>query len=291
MANVNPKGTKKNRGKKRSQTSKATPRLVTAVKSVLNRNLESKYCRETIVSEGSTVFNSTVLGSADWYRACPLVSRGSNSNQRIGDKIQPKSLKVNWKFRFDKNDQNTRDIFVVLYLLTSKSNKDYNTNNNSGALAANFNQYLDNGNDTTTYFGGTWADSQKPINRENFTLLSKKVINLIKPTGLANGSGVVGPALLDTSGNVVRDLSGAPVYLAAGSDGMYAHERSVRAQYSYTFKSLPKDFLYSDVSLSRPSNFAPVWAVGYYYADGSSPDTAAGLLYAACETHLYYKDG
>jgi len=267
-----------------------TTKLARAVKSVMNRNTETKYVRETIVSEGNVVWNSQIAGSADWYRALPLVSRGSNSNQRVGDKIQPKSLKVNWTFRFDKNDQNTRDIFVVLYLLSSKSNKDYNTNNNSGALPSNFNQYLDNGNDTTTYFSGTWADSQKPVNRENFTVHTKKIINLIKPTGLANGSGVVGPALLDASGNIQTDLSGNPVYLAAGSDGMYSHERSVRKSFSYTFKSLPKNFLYSDVSLSRPANFAPVWAVGYYYADGSSPDTAAGLLYAACETHLYYKD-
>ena len=295
MANISPKGTKKNRGKSRSNRkssgakAKPTKALTTAVTKIINRHLESRYIRETIVPE-VVFFNSTITGAADWYRVIPLIGRGDNTNQRQGDKIQPKSLKINWTFRFAYSDQNTRDVYVVLYLLTSKSNKSYNTTSKNSALASNFNQYLDNGNDSTTYFSGTWQDAQKPINRENFTLLSKKVIHLCKGSGLANGSGVIGPALVDSSGNVLTDVSGN-VLRAAGSDGMYTHERSVRANYSYTFKSLPTEFLYSDVNLTYPANFAPVWAVGYYYADGTSPDTAGGLLGVACETHLYYKDG
>jgi len=242
--------------------------LTAKIQSVINRNLESKYVRETIASEPApTLWNSTINGAADWYRCLPLVARGTNSNQRVGDHIQPTSLKMNWSFRFGTEDENTRDIFVVLYVLQSKSDKDYKTNNAGGALAANFNQYLDNGNDTTTYFAGTWVDSQKPINKENFTLIHKKIIPLIKGSGVPNGSGVVPSAR-----------------------GMYTHERSVRATCSYTMKNIPQ-LLYSDVSLARPSNFAPVWAVGYYYGDGTAADTATGILDVAMDAHLYYKDG
>jgi len=240
------------------------------VEKVLARHLESKYVRETMASEpAATLWNSVINTSNDWYRCLPLVARGTNSNQRVGDKIQPTSLKLNWSFRFDTRDQNTRDIYVVLYVLQSKSLKDYKTNGTNGALPDNFQQYLDNGNDTTTYFQGTWVDAQKPINRENFTLLHKKIILLCKGSGLPNGSGVVG---------------------VSTGDGMYTHERSVRATSSYTFKNLPQ-LLYSDVSLSRPSNFSPVWAVGYYYGDGTAADTGTGILDVACDAHLYYKDG
>jgi len=242
--------------------------FVAKVQSIIDRKLESKYVRETIASEPApTLWNSTINGSTDWYRCLPLVARGTNSNQRVGDHIQPTSLTMNWSFRFATEDENTRDIFIVLYVLQSKSDKDYKTNNVNGALASNFNQYLDNGNDTTTYFGGTWVDSQKPINKENFTLITKKVIPLIKGSGVPNGAGVVPSAR-----------------------GMYTHERSVRATCSHTIKNIPQ-LLYSDVSLARPSNFSPVWAVGYYYGDGTNPDTSLGVLDVAMDAHLYYKDG
>jgi len=238
------------------------------VEKILSRKLESKYIRETIASEPApTLWNSVISGSADWYRCLPLVARGTGSHQRVGDHIQPTSLTMNWSFRFATEDENTRDIFVVLYVLQSKSNKDYLTNNAGGALSANFNQYLDNGNDTTTNFNGTWVDAQKPINKENFTLITKKIIPLIKGSGVPNGSGVVPSAR-----------------------GMYTHERSVRATYSYTIKKLPT-FLYSDVSLARPSNYSPVWAVGYYYGDGTAADSGTGILDVAMDTHLYFKDG
>jgi len=256
------------KGRKYVARRKSKNPFTAKVEKILSRKLESKYIRETIASEPAPVmWNSTINGANDWYRCLPLVSRGTNSNQRVGDHIQPTSLTMNWSFRFGTDDQNTRDIFVVLYVLQSKSNKDYGTNNVAGALAANFNQYLDNGNDTTTYFAGTWVDSQKPINRENFTLIHKKIIPLIKGSGVANGSGVV------PSGN-----------------GMYTHERSVRATCSYTIKNIPQ-LLYSDVSLARPSNYSPVWAVGYYYGDGTAADTSTGILDVAMDAHLYYKDG
>jgi len=259
---------KKKKAAYRKPVRKSKSPFVQKVQAIINRNLETKYVRETIASEPATVlWNSVISGSADWYRCLPLVARGGQSHQRIGDHIEPTSLTMNWSFRFATEDENTRDIYVVLYVLQSKSVKDYLTNNAGGALSANFNQYLDNGNDTTTYFAGTWVDAQKPINKENFTLLHKRVIPLIKGSGVPNGSGVVPSAR-----------------------GMYTHERSVRANCSYTIKNLPR-FLYSDVSLARPSNYAPVWAVGYYYGDGTAADTGTGILDVAMDAHLYFKDG
>jgi len=258
----------KPRAKPKRAAKKTKNPFTAKVEKILSRKLESKYIRETIASEpATTLWNSVISGANDWYRCVPLVARGTGSHQRVGDHIQPTSLTMNWSFRFGTEDENTRDIFVVLYVLQSKSNKDYGTNAANGALAANFNQYLDQGNDTTTNFAGTWVDSQKPINKENFTLITKKVIPLIKGSGVPNGVGVVPSAR-----------------------GMYTHERSVRATYSYTIKNLPQ-FLYSDVSLARPSNYSPVWAVGYYYGDGTNADTGTGILDVAMDAHLYFKDG
>ena len=187
------KGKKKTRKNTRAVMGPATaPRptkaLTQVVNQIVNRKMETKYRAEDIAAEGGTNFNSVISTQADWYRCLPLVGPGTNSHNRIGDSIVPTKLRLDFSFRLGRDSLDyTRDIWVVLYIMTSKNQKAYAANTGGGQLAQNFQQYLDNGDGASTYFNGVWTDSTKPMYQPNNTLLKKFVFNLMKPSGDTNG--------------------------------------------------------------------------------------------------------
>jgi len=252
----------------------------------MNSQEETKFRSEIIAADNvGASWNSEIKSGSDWYRCIPLVAQGSGEYQRIGDRITPKKLRMDFSFHFFSSDSSTRDITVVLYILTSKRDKTYTGNSASGALPSNFQQYLERGDGSTTFFNGTWEASKYPIANNNFNLVKKFEIPLMKGSGLPNGSGIIVSPGLDLSGNP-RDLSGG---ILAGEDGMACHERSVRVNKTYVFKDVPK-LKYSDGSFQYPNNFAPYWAAGYYYNDGTAPDTVTGILRVAATSQLHYYD-
>lgn len=237
---------------------------------MINRKMETKYRAEDLTTDSTTAWNSVISTQADWYRCLPLVSMGTNSHQRLGDTIAPTKCRLDFSFHFTRDVLDyTKDIWVVVYIMTSKNQKAYAANTAGGQLANNFQQYLDNGDGSSTYFNGVWTDSTKPAYGPNNTQLKKYVFNLMKASGDTNGQGVVPTA--------------------GGGGGMYSHERQIRVNKSYTFKSIPK-LKYADTATQLPGNFAPMWAVGYYYGDGTSADTSTGILNVLTRSHLYFKD-
>lgn len=257
------------------------------MKSLISRSAETKYVAETIAADNvGTAWNSIISTQNDWYRAVPLVQQGTQQNRRIGDEIQPTKLRLNFSVHFFNSEASTRDITVVIYLLTSKKNKSYETASASGALPAMFQQYLDKGDGSATYFNGNYESSTYPVNHTLFNSIKKFEIPLIKGSGVSNGAGIWSSGRGDLSGTDF-DMSGNVV---ASDVGMATHERSVRVNKSYTFKKIP-ELKYGDASNTYPTNFAPVWAAGYYYNDGTSPDTVSnGILRVSCVSHLWYKD-
>lgn len=255
---------------------------------LIHRGQETKYRSEIIAPDNvGTAWNSIINTGADWYRCIPLVQTGTGEHNRIGDQLQPTRLRLDFSLHFANADASTRDITAILYILTSKKDKSYTSNSPGGALASNFQQYLEKGDGSTTFFNGKWEDSKYPIANNNFNLVKKFEIPLLKGSGLPNGSGIVTQVPVDVSGNYrIIDISGG---VLAGQDGMATHERSVRVNKTYVFKKLPK-FKYSDANSQYPNNFAPVWAVGYYYNDGTAADTTAGMLRVAMTTQMSYKD-
>lgn len=250
---------------------KPTKALTEVVNKLINRKIETKYRAENILVEGGTQFNSVISTAADWYRCLPLVGQGANTHQRVGDSLTPTKLRLDFTFLFGRDSLDyTRDIWVVLYIMTSKNQKAYATNAANGQLAQNFQQYLDNGDGSSTYFQGTFADSTKPMFQPNNTQIKKITFNLMKASGDTNGQGVVPTA--------------------GGGGGMYAHERQIRVNKSYVFKTVPK-LKYQDSSTQLPGNYAPMWACGYYYGDGTAADQPGpGILNVGCRAHLFFKD-
>lgn len=240
------------------------PRLRAQIESVINKNDETKYTAETIVEEAN--FNSGIgstnpLVPFEMYRALPLVyqtSGGSGSMTKIGKQIQPISAKVNFRFNFDHNDSNAREIRVVLYMLVCKSETQYV---NALAMQPFTTTFLDDGNGNNVRFQGTYLQSKYPIDKDNWRILHKRTFALSKGMGRLNDN------------------------TASTSQGKY-HEKSITLSVK-----LPKKLQY-DENTPYPSHYAPVWCVGYYYADSTPPDLdlTSGCLHVTARTHIWFKD-
>lgn len=275
------KGRAKKRSNKRSPGARraAAPStaLTKAVSTIVARKSETKYAAEMILDAWSSPqipssyvnFNSDIQYLTDWYRCLPLVTVGDNSNERIGSKISPTSIKVHLNFKFDPSatggDQNARDITVVVYCGHPKSVGAYSatTANSVWPAGTPANNYLDDGNNTETFFHGTWTDSIKKIASDNFTLKAKRMIRLYKPAGTQNTT--VG----------ISSVTSAPECLNKST--------------TIVFKN-PSTLKYMNSSASLPSNFAHCFAVGYYYNDGEHPDAGGGLLKVSARLEMFYKD-
>jgi len=247
---------------------------------ILNKTEETKYVAETILDGRSgtyTNFNSQINSVNDWYRVIPQLPQGADvSWVRDGADVSVMSQKVHWEFRFGRTDHQTRDIYVVLYVVQPVSQKSYGSSAVNGTMGA-YNQFLTLGAQGTASvanqvgFTGVPIDSWRPIYKPLFRLLHKKIFRLAKPSGDVNGAGVVGQ----------YDGSGV---------GMYSLG-NVSKRHSWTNKHIPKILKYNEgEGITYPTNSAPYWAAGYYYADGTAADSAGGLLNVSCFSEMTYKD-
>lgn len=272
------KGTRK-ASRKSVRPAKISRPMRVAIQKEVGKASETKYVTETILDgrAGTYVnFNSTIKTGPDWYRVLPQLPQGTGSTAdvswvREGADVTPIRQKINWEFRFTNTDSNTRDIYVVLYIVQPVQQKAYGSVSvNSSMLYPG--QFLKTGSASTTYanqkaFDGVPLDTYLPIYNKLFRLLHKKVFRLARPSGGANGSGVV-----------------------PTSTGMYSMG-VLSKRYSWVNKHLPKTLKYAEnAAVTWPSNAAPYWAVGYYYADGTAADTTGGLLNVSCLSELTFKD-
>jgi len=258
--------------------------LAKRVKQILSKTEETKYVAETILDGRSGTysnFNSVITTANDWYRVLPQLPQGQAtvadvSWVRDGTDVSVVSQKIHWEFRFGKTDFNTRDIFVVLYVVQPVSQKAYGSSAINGTMGA-YGQFLTLGAQGTSSianqgpFNGVPIDSWRPIYKPLFKLLHKKVFKLSRSSGSANGAGVVGQ----------YDGNGTGQYSVT----------TIAKRHSWTNKHLPKVLKYNEgTGITYPTNSAPYWACGYYYADGTPADTSGGLLNVSCLTELSFKD-
>lgn len=263
--------------KYKPRRAKHTATFAKKVMAIVNRQMEHKYVAEYMLDSSSTGyvnFNSPINTSSDWYRCIPLLPESTsqaNSYTRQGKEITPTHLNCNWTFHFSQVDDHSRDIYVVLYVLQSIQFKKYATISINGQLTTS-SDYLDQGNGTDTAFTGKVTDYQAPIERDKYRLLHKKRFRLAKSSGDSNGTGVIGQ----------YDGHGEGLYATNGPK-MITH----------TWKCpLPKKLKYDETGgvTSIPTNSSPVWGVGYYYADGTSPDTGGGILAVDFWAGLHFLD-
>jgi len=239
------------------------------VKKLIRAPAELKYVSQILLDSTQSTFvnfNSLVGAPADFYRMLPPVAQGNDVYNRIGNKINPVKSTTHFNFKFGKygNDSNARDITVVLYIIKPKFQKAYESTAVNNQLSSYYSGFLDNGQGTDTSFTGTWYASKFPINNEGFVLVKKKEFRLEKPSGYLNDNGVT------------------------TSIQSYGANNHWNKQYTYTCR--PHRLLYDNASKSLPTNYNTMFMIGYYYTDGTAPDTDTGILQVDAITHLWYKD-
>jgi len=182
----------------------------------------------------------------------------------LGQRITPTKIQLDVNCAFSRTDALSRDIEVHLFVLKHKTQKSVlqasgvgGWNDINGWLLYNTNELLDNGTGANTSFAGTFADVTKKLNNDAFTMVKHKKYHLYKGAGTTNNN--------QTANNERRHFT-ARINLPT------------------------QQFIYDEQADGLPTNYAPMFAIGYRYLDGTAPDTADGVIYVQASTQMWFKD-
>lgn len=250
-----------NRAKKAARG--LTQRQKATVKRLINANLEHKYV--------STYSNALYNGSAntvanEMWPVIPKIGVGDASFQRQGQKIKPKSLTLDVVVSMSAVDTSgssippiaSGDLMVNFWLLKSRRMKD---TEDIRALPSPIN-FLDDGQGGTMPFYGNVTDLDVRVNTEEWQQLAKRQFRLSKASGGLNGDTQFG--------------------YSAGNPTVKKFRLKV---------PLPANFQYTDeTDPVYPTNFAPVWTIGFAYPDGTPFEGRNYRLNVTTRSHLDYTD-
>jgi len=255
--------------KKRSAASKMAAKSTSRVKppaaksafakrvlAVVNRKEETKY-----IANGLDLFEplATITIPGGLSSMIPILAQGVQSNQRIGQKIANAHGRVDFTFFLNPgtSSDNTasQDVKIRVYELKSKSVKNY-------ALVSSLeaNTLLDQGNQSTVDWGttlNTLQYAQMPLSKEDW-VGHFTTVHLRRNFGLANG----------------------------GTESSVLTYGQIGGSCSLTWKH-SGNIVYNDANDQYPSNFAPLYAMVAYNADGSKYN---GQVQVYIRRHMWYKD-
>jgi len=228
--------------------------MLSLVKKMIARGSENKSVGYVV--EDAVTHNSAIT-SADCEPLVGQIGQGTDSFNRIGDKIRPKSLVVRGTLALNGGISGgfTRvPLQVRVLILTAKDVKV-----GSQVLASS----IDTGNllepniaaaNETDYSGST-INALYPVNRDAFRVYYDKTFTLCGPE----------------------------------AEGVEAVTKFC-ATWSYRFKKLPATLTFDNGNGDWANNFAPFVAIGYSYPDGSSPDSVSRRLVSTVFSKLEFED-
>lgn len=207
------------------------------------------------------VFHNSSITAGDVKSILPAIQTGTLSYQRIGDKIQPKSLVVRGVLACSTETPTNQPILVRVMILQQKSlraTKDVDAGlvQTAQLLRPNI---LGAPNDQEAYQGRT-QDIMKPINTDLFRVYYDKTFLL------------------------------APVVNSATGTNAIEQNPSCVRRWGYRFRKLPTGLSYDELSQDLPNNFAPFFTIGYAFADGTNPDSVSTRLVSSTQSYLTYED-
>lgn len=258
-------GLKKRVARRVAKKAPALKLMRSVAQSVINRELETKYCTDQRLN---VAFNS-IIGAynLEAYPAlppCPVSTGAMQTFARIGNEISPTSLKLH--LTVGLNSVNRSNAFRVdVYVMTRKDTKILSPNGilNRTDVPQMFNTGFGGG---VTGYTGYPTIPQLRYNFNEFTIVSHKMFTLIGNVGLPNGD--------TTAGNAPNLLPGAVKYLNINIP-------------------CPKTLKYPELVATTniyPNNFAPFLVIGYSKIDGTAPDTANQSIVASWTCAMTYKD-
>lgn len=233
--------------------------VLAVVRRMIARNNENKVIGFDMERN---VFHNSAITAADCLPIIPEIpaidtATGNTAQQRMGDKIKPKSLTVKGVVALVPDVGTIQNILVRVVILSQKTIK-----LGSQVLAGNVNtnQLLrpaiaGAGTDQTPFNGNT-MDINYVINKDLFKVYMDKTFMLCASIPSATA----------------------------------AQMPNASARWSYTFKQLPNSFSFDEAHEDWVNNFAPFYAIGYAFADGTAPDTISTRVKTNTYSKLEFED-
>lgn len=241
------------------------------VLAVVNRQEETKYVATDLNSAGT----ANGAGGVYWnplpqitninsvVPAIPTISQGVTDFERIGQRISPKSLKVDLTFGMNPTDLSANSIMVVIWYGTSKESKSW-----VGGSPLSTISFLDNGQGGNQSWGGVRNQLNFPTD-PTLNTLKRIVFPLAKSEGLQNqnGSSLV-------------------------TQGAYSTSAGPSHRHVTLYFQPPKTLIYNKETDLYPTNYAPFYYIGFCNTDGSPANSVQSetLLNVSSRVHMRYKD-
>lgn len=228
---------------------------------MLARNIQNKTIG-WLIENGQN--HNAPIGSQDCepliQQIAPIDSAAGNTEQqRMGDRVKPKSLKVKGIVSLNTAypAASAQPLYVRILILSQKDIKVGSAVLGGSVDTSNLllPAFAGTGNDQAP-FAGTTQDLLYPVNKQKFRVYMDKVIKLT-PTVSASAK------------------EANPGYCA---------------KYSYRFKSLPTSLTYDDGSGDWANNFAPFICMGYAYSDSSTETEGQFRVQHSCYSTLEFED-
>lgn len=209
--------------------------------------------------EAAVSHNSSIV-TADCLPIIPQIinvdyANGNTSTQRMGDRINPKSLVVRGTCSIRTGTLATNQVLYVRIIIAAQKNLKTGAQVSAGVDTAHLLKPAFSGVGLSEQpFNGFTVNVDYPINRDLFKVYYDKVHRLAASGATTNS----------------ENPSGA-------------------FKWSYRFKKLPAALTFDDGNGDWANNFAPFYTVGYVYADGSTPDTIPHIT-TTTYSHLEFED-
>ena len=191
-------------------------------------------------------FSQGITSTSEFYSCLPLLIEGTDEGTVLGSRIMPQSLTVDFAVNFANDITKALDVTAHLFCLTQNNIKSYNEVGSMTHLFLRDPTVADPGN--TTAFTGGFQNAMIPVDTRAFKVLAHKKIHLKKGTLISNegvgGVGVVCP------GQIIKHMR---VKIKCPKVLKYQNNNSNTIE-------------------PYPSNFNPIWCLGWVYND----DTGVG---------------
>lgn len=234
---------------------KPTKAFAKAVNAVVRKDIETKQAFRQYLP---VAYNSGIDASSEIQFIVPNIAQGSAENERIGDRIQGRTLTIKGILtQYLGNLMSNARIATRIFIVQPKL---FTNQPSILANASNWLPYLLRKGGTTTPFTGAIQDLHAPVNTDLITCYYDKVIYTSVP-------------YLVTS---------------VGAQDGYHSTKFFQKTFKLRNKSLKYQTSYE--SNLQPVNWSPVILIGYVHLDGSSPDVTTAQMTMSYDSIFTYED-
>lgn len=246
---------------------KPSKSFVKKVRQVLHKQVETKHAYHTTANSSMIFFNSGINSTSEMYQILPSISQGTADNARIGDQIRAQSLNMKGYIKLDINSSgiSNSDLCAVvarLFVVSLKTKPNYTEAISSSTPLSGL---LKKGG-TTTGFSGVLSDIYAPVNTDLWTVHADRKFYL-NQSHIQNYNST-------TNAIVPVDIKNTVKFFNI----------NVRCKN----KVLKYDNNISSGTL--PTNYGPIFLIGYSFLNGASPDTLSTRLGVQYDAMFSYED-